>query len=350
MEPMLRADYPCSAGSIRFLVHESQVLHGNRYDDPTLRQHPVYLPPSYATEPDRRFPVLFVLAGYTSTGLHLVGPGTFSESLPARLDRLILEGTLPECIVVAPDCMNRLGGSQYRNGAAGRYADLIVEELVPLVDRELRTTGPEAGRAVFGKSSGGFGALWLGMEHPDVFPVVASHSGDAGFEISALGEIPTLVRCLDRYPGDDTAKVEAFLTDFWAKPKRSYAEGHALMMLACASAYSPDPDQPLGFRLPCDAHTGRLLPEVWERWLAHDPVRAVETHADGLRTLRALYVECGSRDQYGLQLGARQLHEELERRDIAHRYEEFDDDHSNTGYRYDVSLPWLVGALQGRAT
>lgn len=293
---------------------------------------------------------MFALAGYTSTGLHLFGPGTFSESLPERLDRLIGSGVLPPCIVVAPDCMNRLGGSQYRNGAAGAYADLIVEELVPLVDDRLRTTGPTAGRGVFGKSSGGFGALWLGMEHPDLFPVVGCHSGDAGFEISALGEIPTLVRVLDRYPGNESEKVVAFLAEFAAKPKRSYAEGHALMMLACAAAYSPDPDHPLGFALPCDAHTGRLRPEVWERWLAQDPVRAVDRHADALRRLRALYVECGSRDQYGLQLGARQLHEELERRDIAHRYEEFDDDHSNTGYRYDVSLPWLVGALQGRAT
>jgi hypothetical protein len=119
------------------------------------------------------------------------------------------------------------------------------------------------------------------------------------------------------------------------------------MFLAMAATYDPDPDAPLGFHLPMDLHTAEVDESRWKRWIAHDPIRLVR-RADvkrSLRSLKGLYVDCGSRDQYHLHFGSRVLHRELERARIAHRYEEFDDDHSSIDYRMDESLPFLWKAL-----
>jgi S-formylglutathione hydrolase FrmB len=324
---------------------ESARLRGNRYGDPSFRQHPVYLPPSYDEDPQRRYPVIYGLQGYTGTGLHYFGPGTFVEPMHDRLDRLI-EAGMPEIIFVGVDCMTSLGGSQYLNGATGPYEDYVVHEVTEAVESELRTTATTHGRGLMGKSSGGYGALVLGMRHPGVFPVLACHSGDCGFEHSVLPDVARFVNVLDRYEGDEVARIEAFLEHFRRAEKRSYDMGHALMTLACAAAYSPDEDSPLGFDLPFDAHTGALRPEIWSRWLAHDPLRMIEHHADDLARVRLLFIDCGSRDQYSLHLGARQLHAKLQSLGVPHEYEEFDDDHSGLQYRYDVSLPKVARALQ----
>jgi enterochelin esterase-like enzyme len=342
---LLSSEYPTGRGKLRFVGFESQVLRGNRYGDPTFRQHPVYLPPSYDAQPQRRYPVIYGLQGYTGTGLHFFGPGTFVEAMHDRLDRLI-EAGMPEIIFVGVDCMTRLGGSQYVNGAAGPYEDYVVSEVTSAVEAELRTTASTHGRGLVGKSSGGYGTLVLGMRHPDVFPALACHSGDCGFEHSILPDVATFVRVLDRYDGDETERIEAFLEHFQRAERRSYEMGHALMFLACAAAYSPDETRRVGFDLPFDAYTGAVRPAVWERWLAHDPLRMADAYAAALKRVRLLFIDCGSRDQYSLHLGARQLHAKLLTLGVPHHYEEFDDDHSGLQYRYDVSLPRLAMALQ----
>ena len=100
-----------------------------------------------------------------------------------------------------------------------------------------------------------------------------------------------------------------------------------------------------GIRLPVTLDTCELIDDRWQRWLAWDPVRMVDAHADALRSLRGLYVDCGRRDQYGLIHGARRLHHALDRLGVAHRYDEFDDDHTAIDYRMDESLPFLARAL-----
>jgi S-formylglutathione hydrolase FrmB len=101
----------------------------------------------------------------------------------------------------------------------------------------------------------------------------------------------------------------------------------------------------LGIDLPFDWETGEVRQSVWERWLEHDPVRMVERHADALRSLKLLFIDCGSRDQFHLHHGARILTARLRELGVEHEYEEFDDNHSDIQYRYDVSLPKLVKAL-----
>jgi len=135
--------------TVEILEIESRVLRGNPLGDPHLRRTPVYLPPSY---PKGRYPVFFMLTGFTGFGELMIKRQAWSEALPERLDRLIRTKKMGEAIVVMPDCFTRLGGSQYLNSTAtGRYEDHVVRELVPAIDARYRTNRR---RAVLGKSSG----------------------------------------------------------------------------------------------------------------------------------------------------------------------------------------------------
>jgi hypothetical protein len=114
-----------------------------------------------------------------------------------------------------------------------------------------------------------------------------------------------------------------------------------------AATYDPDPDGQAfcGIRLPVDTETCELIEECWANWLSHDPVVMADTHADNLKRLKALWIECGSADQYNLVFGARRLHRKLAAAGVDHVYEEFDDNHSGLDYRLDRCLPVLAKAL-----
>ena len=327
-------------GRVVRLAVQSKVLKGNRLGDPWERELPVYLPPGY-DEGDRRYPVAFCLAGYTGIGeTHLAWKG-WGESLPERLDRLHAAGRIPALIVALPDCFTRLGGSQYINSSVcGRYDDHLVQELVPLVDRELRTLPSREHRAVLGKSSGGFGAIVHAMLHPDVWGGAACHSGDAAFDLCFLTGLPTTLNVIARAGG-----VRAFVDDFPNRAKVNSNEVHAMMHCAMAACFDPQPDHPDGFELPVDLHTGRLRDDRWARWMAWDPVRLIPEHARALSSLRHLFIDCGDRDQYHLHYGARQMRDALKAAGVRHEYEEFPDNHSGIGYRMDVSLPKLARAI-----
>lgn len=328
-------------GRVVITEFESEVLRGNAAGDPGTRRVPVYLPPSYDTEPARRFPVLFVLTGFTSRGRMLLNDGPWSPALDDRLDNLIAVGRCGELVVVMPDCYTRFGGSQYLNSpATGRYADHLVDELVPWADATFRTLGDRDHRGVAGKSSGGFGALTLGMRHPDVFAAVACHSGDLYFEYCYRPDLPLACSVLQRAGGS-----RAFLEQFEARTQKGKDDFTALNILGMAACYSPDPAAELGVALPFDLATGAFRGEVWQRWLAHDPLLTLGSAEAALRSLRLLFFDCGTRDEFHLHHGARLFGRELERRGIPHRREEYDDGHMNVSYRYDTSLPLLARAL-----
>jgi len=326
---------------VQVVEFESEVLRGNPAGDPHVRHLPVWTPPSYGSEPARRYPVLYVLTGFTGRGRMLLNDNPWSPSLDDRLDGLVAAGRCGEMIVVMPDCWTRFGGSQYLDSAAtGRYAEHLVAELVPWVDANFRTRGTRDARGVAGKSSGGFGALTLGMKHADVFAAVACHSGDMYFEFCYLPDLPKTLSILQESGGP-----RAFLERFEAKLQKGKDDFLALNMLAMAACYSPDPGAELGIAMPADLTTAEIRDDVWARWLAHDPLRLVRTHADALRSLKLLYLDCGRKDEFHLHHGSRRFVRELEALGIAHHYEEFDDGHMNVPYRYDTSLPLLARAL-----
>ena len=132
----------------------------------------------------------------------------------------------------------------------------------------------------------------------------------------------------------------------WKKEKLSGKEGHAIMNLCMAATYDPDPRAPNGFRIPFNAESGEVIEERWRNWRRHDPINLVSQHQNNLRSLRGIYIDCGWRDQYQIHYGSRILSRRLAEAGMRHRYEEFDDDHSDIDYRMDVSLPFLYKALR----
>jgi S-formylglutathione hydrolase FrmB len=324
-------------GSVVVQRVESEVLRGNPLGDPTTRDVHVYLPPGH--DPGRPTPAILALAGFTGTGASLFNADPLGEDLAHRLDRLILSGACPPVIVAAPDCFTRLGGNQYINSAGtGRYDDFLLGEVLPAIAAGHRVSA----WGVLGKSSGGYGAMVLGMRQPEVFEALADHSGDACFELCYTPDIPA---ALDAYR--DAGGPHLWLDRFWADPNRHRRKYHKpLNVLAMAAHYSPNASAPGGADLPFDLETGEHRPEVWERWRAHDPVNLVERHAKALASLRLVYVDAGVRDEFGLHWGARALVARLRRAGLSPFHEEFDDGHMSISYRYDVSVPMIAKALR----
>ena len=332
---MLRPTSP----NIRYLTHESDVLRDNPLGDPHVRRFPVWLPPDYETSPEKRYPVVFALMGFTGGGIMFLNRRFGNPGFDSDLDDLYAGG-MPGAIVVMPDCLTRLGGSQYVNSSAvGRYQDYIVRELVPYIDGEFRTNGR---RGCIGGSSGGIGSFTLAALHPEVFQGFADHSGDSAFQQTILADVPAVVSALAKWDYD-VAEFVRRIPDI--EPKDDDYQ-MILNFVAMSACYAPNPDAPLGFELPCDLRTGRLLPDVWAKFLPHDPVNMVAPYADNLRKLRYAFIDCGTRDQFHLYLGSRQLHEQLDLQGIAHTYEEYDSDHFLLRRQQEMkTLPQLVAAL-----
>lgn len=358
-------------GTVVVLEHTSELLKDNPLGDPHVRKLAVWLPPQYdvgtTRRRGRRFPMLMDMVGFLGSGLSHVAWKNFSENVPERAARLIHEGKMAPALIVLPDCFTALGGNQYVNSSAiGPYADYLIDEIIPCVDREFRTKASREYRGCFGKSSGGYGAIVHGMKYASTWGAIADHSGDSYFEFVYGHDWPNTLNELAKYRpksvkegrydvakmerganrGLDDGRVRRFLEAVWKKKKFSTAEGHAIMNLCMAATYDPDPRAPNGFRLPFNFETGELLRERWAKWRRHDPVNLVKRYRNNLRSLRGIYIDCGSRDQYHIHYGTRLLSKRLQTAGVAHTYEEFDDTHSDIDYRMDVSLPFLTKALR----
>jgi S-formylglutathione hydrolase FrmB len=283
-----------------------------------------------------------VLTGFAGRGRMLLNDNPWSPSLDDRMDARIDSGACGPMILVMPDCFTRYGGSQYLDSSAtGRYATHLVEELVPHVDANFRTLAGRGHRGVAGRSSGGYGALTLGMTRPDIFGAVACHSGDMAFDYCYRPDIARFCSIVQEAGG-----VRAWLERFEGRRQKSKDDFTALNVLGMAACYSPDPAaEPFGIDLPIDPATGAWRDAVWRRWLEHDPLMRVEGRAEALRSLRLLFLDCGTRDEWMLHLGLRLFVRRLTALGIPFQHEEYDDGHMNVGYRYDVSLPLLAKAL-----
>lgn len=325
-------------GTVHSFVLNSQAVANNLLGDPTERRVDVYIPHGHD---GRDLPLLVDLVGFTAGGPKHTAWLNFGENVPERADRLIADGLMPPCVIAFPDCFTRLGGNQYVNSAAmGNWEDFLIEECVPEIEKRFGCGG-HGKRGVFGKSSGGYGSMVHGLLHADFWSAAASHSGDMGFELMFAADFAHTLRRLDKYDGS----IEAFIDGFEASKKVSGDDLHAMMMLAMAATYDPDPDRYMGIRLPVTLDTCERIPELWANWMAWDPIEMLPAHGENLKSLKALYIDCGTVDQYNLLYGARRMTRELTARGIDHVYEEFPDNHSSTDYRMDISLPLLAKAL-----
>jgi putative esterase len=329
----------------RFDEHrfESDALKDNVLGDPHVRPLWVYVPPGYDQEPDRRYPAVYQIQGLTGQ-LDMWRNRMFARrNFPELADEGIASGEIPPCIVVWVDCWTSLGGSQFVDSpGTGRYHTYLCDEVVPWVDATYRTLAEREHRGIQGKSSGGYGAMLTPMLRPDLWGGLATHAGDALFEMCYLPEFRESVRALrDDYQGS----FEKFWEDFRSRPAMSKDSDMPLLNDWCmAACYSADDDG--SPRLPYDPATGELIPEVWERWLAWDPVRMAPRHADALRSLRAVYIDAGKRDEYYLDLGAMAFRRELEKIGVPDVFFElFDGRHGAIEYRYPIAVRHLAERL-----
>ncbi|HSR46659.1 MAG TPA: alpha/beta hydrolase-fold protein [Anaerolineales bacterium] len=324
---------------IRVETFQSEALAGNALGDPIERRVHIYLPPGYAASHER-LPVVYLLAGFTGTGASFLDFRAWDETIQEMADRLLAEGRIRPMMLILPDGMTRFGGSQYINSeGTGRYQDYLLE-LVEWTDHRFRTQAEPRGRAIAGKSSGGFGAVRMAMDRPGIFGLIGDVSGDKYFEYVYRPTLPRVHRTLERFPELDSAL---------AHPQRYRPQDQAfrdVMELAALSAcYSPNPDTPRGFDFPIDLETGAMREDVWARWRAHDPIVLLEQRVEALRSLSLLYLDCGQRDEFFLNVGMRLFHRRLEQLGIDHAYTEHEGGHFNLHYR----LAFLLEAISRAA-
>jgi Putative esterase len=321
----------------------SEALRDNRLGDPHERPVWVYLPPAYEDDQARAYPSIYLIQGLTGQIDMWRNRWPFRPSVVELVDGLFADGSALPAIVVFVDAWTSLGGSQFLDSpATGNYHTYLCDEVVPWVDARYRTLAEREHRGITGKSSGGYGAMVTPMLRPDLWGGLATHAGDALFENAYLPEFRQAVRTLrDDYDGS----YDRFWEDFRSRPAFSKESDVYLLNVWCmAACYSADPDGTV--RLPFEPETGRLLPEIWERWLAWDPVRMVPEHAEALRGLRAIYIDSGKRDEYYLDVGAEAFRAALERvgvTDVA--FELFDATHAQIEYRYPLAIRYLAERL-----
>jgi hypothetical protein len=318
----------------------SRALEGNPLGDPSARALFVWTPPAYDADGDRRFPSIYLLQGLTGQVRAWFNVSPFAKTWPE-----IVENAGIEAVLVLVDAFTALGGSQFLDSPAiGDYGMYLTEEIVPFVDDRFRTLPASAHRGIQGKSSGGFGAMVWGMLRPDLFGAFATHAGDALWEVSALPGFPAAAQALrNEYGGS----YDAFWADFRSRPPFGRKSDAMLIELyASAAAYSPTPEG--GVELPFRLDTGEVVPDVWERWLAWDPVRLAATHGDALRAARGIWIDAGRNDEYHLDLGAEAFRQAVAAAGVAEdivRFELFEGTHRNTTWRYPLSLAFLAERL-----
>jgi S-formylglutathione hydrolase FrmB len=301
----------------------------------------VYLPPSYAASPARRYPVVYLLHGFDG------GPDQWAGErmrLPAAMDSLVAAGAVREMIVVMPDGKNALGGSFFANTAAtGRWEDFLVREVVGHVDGRYRTVPGAAGRGIAGWSMGGHAALRLAGGHPEVFGAAYGLSpcclGDLWTDLSAEGE----------------AGAKAW-TEAAAVRERAALAGagfRARLALAIGAMASPDASRPLGVGLPYEPAAGglRRAGPAYSAWSAVAADSLVARHRGGFARLRGIAFDAGSDDGFRhIPSSTRALSEALGRAGIAHAFEPYAGTHGShvAGRLRTRVLPFFSARLEGQ--
>jgi enterochelin esterase-like enzyme len=308
----------------------------NSIGDPLTREVLVHIPLQglAAIDQGECLPVMIYLAPFTSSGLARAGWRAFSETLPQRHERLVNDGIMKPTILVMPDCFTSLGGNQFVDSPIlGKWSSWLNGPLKNELSQRYSTNGKFA---LFGKSSGGYGALHNALHHPGQWHAIASHSGDAGFENLYQADFHKTATRINR-----VGNLEKFLNYVKDSGKLSGDDFHALMICAMSASYS----NTSRLTLPFDLKTCTVDLEIWDNWKKYDPVESVKIYHKSLSSLKMLFIDCGNTDQYGIQYGSRVFVELLTQYGIDHHWEEFQGTHSGIDYRLDCSMPLLAEAL-----
>jgi S-formylglutathione hydrolase len=329
-------------GTVEHVKVHGKSLEGNLANESADPDVTIYLPPSYASERTRRYPVVYLLHGYTGTDSTWAGR---IANLPEIADRVAAAGAARELIVVMPNAYNVYAGSMYSNSVTtGNWEGYIAEDLVGYVDKTYRTIPDRMSRGLAGHSMGGYGAIRIGMKRPDVFSSIYSLSACClNANISPRPE--TMAASEAIRTKEDVAK--AGQASQAARGGRG--GGFGLVLLAQAAAWSPNPSNPpLYFDLP--VKDGQIQPAIVAKWVANAPLAMVDQYVPSLKRLRAIAIDIGDKD--GLLPSNKALDESLTRFGVAHTYEVYDGDHVNKiGERLELKvLPFFSTNLSSSAT
>lgn len=168
---------------------QSKVVTDSIYSE-TLkawRAYCVYLPKSYDAQPDRKYPILYLLHGMSGTH-----EGWFRDQRANEVaDQLIDSGEACEMIIVSPNA----GGNpptEYWNGyfnmPGWAYEDFFYNEFMPYIEKTYRVIGDKQHRAIAGLSMGGGGTASYAQRHPDLY--CAAYAMSALMDIPQQGAVP----------------------------------------------------------------------------------------------------------------------------------------------------------------
>ena len=303
-------------GSFERIKVHGKSLEGNLEGDSPDRDVSVYLPPSYATARNRRYPVVYMLHGYTNSDQGWFGPalrGSFEapdSSVPALADKAMTEGGVKEMILVMPNAYTVYQGSMFSNSVTtGDWEGYVTHDLVAYIDSHYRTIAAPASRGLAGHSMGGYGTIRLAMKYPDVFSSI--------YILSACCLTANLNPRGPAFAQAEAVKTPADVAKLTRGP---------VTMLAEAAAWSPDPkNPPFFFDLP--VKDGAVQPEVVARWVANAPLAIIDQYVSNLRKLHAIAIDVGDKD--GLSKSNKELSGVLTEYGIANMFEIYDGNHTD---------------------
>ena len=305
--PNVPAPVPGAAPVVtqRIKVHGAS-LEGNLEGDSPDRDVIVYLPPSYAKNPRRRYPVLYALHGYSISN----EKWTTEIHTPQTVEGAFATGTR-EMIVVLANAQTLHNGSMYSNSpTTGNWEDFMAHDLVAYIDSHYRTIADRRSRGIAGHSMGGYGTVRIAMRHPDVYSAFYAMS-------------PCCMSARNAPPAAMAAKIETVVTAGDTATLRTLDFG-TRATLASAAAWSPNPKAP-PFYLDLPTKDGEPQPKVLARWAANAPLAMVDQYVANLRRYTAIALDVG--DQDGLRRDTEELHRILDSYGIANTFEVYPGDH-----------------------
>ncbi len=298
-------------GAVERIVVHGKGLEGNLEGDSPDRHVSIYLPASYKAHPERRYPVIYFLHGFTDDDAEWYGFKKHWINLPAVIDKAAAAGETREMIVVTPDAYTRFAGSMYSNSiTTGDWEDYVARELVASVDAHFRTIPHAASRGLAGHSMGGYGTMRIGMKHPEIFSSIYLLSPCCmmpGFGGAPNPQMQAAVAAVHNM--DDFAKASFFTK----------------AMFASAAAWSPDPKNPPFFiDLPTGGEKSQAM--VRDRWTANAPMAMIDQYVTNLRKLHAIGFDAGEQDPQ-IEASIKVLDQVLTNYGIPHGFETYQGTH-----------------------
>jgi S-formylglutathione hydrolase len=319
-----QAAAPATASKILELTVPAPSLKGNLLGDPTEQKIYVYLPPSYASS-TKRYPTLYLLHGFLGNSSGWISGAYQGLSLQTLMDDLIKANKVREMIVVSANGFNAYGGSFYTNSpVTGNWDDFITKDLVSNIDSSYRTIAKAESRGIAGHSMGGYGAVTLGMKHPDVFNALYALSPCCLVMEADMSEAnPAWAKVLSLTSQEQIKTNPRSLDDFFNK-----------VFYALAAAFSPNPSRaPFFVDLPVQAKkegcpAGSIAPcvekieDTYNKWRSHIPLYVIDGNKDNLMKLRGIFLDYGEKEQFThIRTGAQQFSQALAQRGIPHQFE-----------------------------